>query len=193
MNNPAPQNPNRTVRTAGGAILIAASAGLMAFLGTWEGKNEYTVYADKLAGGIPTVCKGLTHHVTTTPIIVGEKWTPEKCYQEEQAAVFKVQTQLAKCFTRSDVPQQVFDMASSHAWNNGAANTCSSLAVKAFNDGDWGLGCRRLSMSDAGRPVWSFVRQPDGSMKFVQGLANRRSAETENCIKWAQELSGIRK
>ena len=59
---------------AGSLVLCAAS--LVAFLGDWEsgGKDPVlTVYADKLAGGIPTVCDGLTRHVTKTPIIVGER------------------------------------------------------------------------------------------------------------------------
>lgn len=53
--------------------LILASAGLMAFLTEWEsgGTRILTVYPDKLAAGLPTVCNGLTRHVTDTPIIVG--------------------------------------------------------------------------------------------------------------------------
>lgn len=187
-----PKPPQRTVRTAGGAVLIACSAGLMAFLGTWESGGAepvLTVYADKLAQGLPTVCHGLTRHVTTTPIIVGQKWTKEQCAREESDALYKVQTRLAQCFKRADVPQSVFEGASSHAWNSGAPNTCGSLAMQSFNAGRWAEGCRRLSLSDAGRPVWSSVRTgkmlPNGQpeFKFVQGLANRRAAETTYCGK----------
>lgn len=170
--------------------LVLCSAGLWAFLGGWEsgGKDPVlTVYADKLAGGIPTVCDGLTRHVTRTPIIVGDTWTREKCDQEQALALTKVQTDLAMCFRRLP-PQEVYDMASSHAWNNGAPNTCASLAMEAWNRGDWELGCRRLSYSDAGKPVWSYVRTgrtlPDGKpeMRFVRGLADRRKAETGRCL-----------
>lgn len=167
--------------------LVLCSAALMTFLGDWEGKAEYVVYADKLANGIPTVCKGLTRHVTKTPIVVGERWSPEKCRREEEAAVEAVQQRLAQCFTILP-PQGVFDMATSHAWNQGAPSTCSSLAMDAWNAGDWELGCRRVSHSDAGRVVWSFVRTgktlPNGKpeMKFVQGLANRRDSETRTCL-----------
>lgn len=190
-NQPNQQTPNQgsnnkplTVITAGGAVLIAATVGLTDFLGLWEGKAEYIVYPDKLAGGLPTVCKGITKYVTDKPIIVGDRWTPAECHAEEQKAIYKVQVQLAKCFYRADVPQSVFDMASSHAWNNGAPATCNSQAVKAFNEGNWNLGCRRLGVSDSGKPVWSFIKQPDGSMKFIQGLANRRAAETKGCLLW---------
>ena len=186
-----PAGPTRrTVVTAGGTVLAACSVALTAFLGVWESggaKPVLTVYADKLAQGLPTVCHGLTRHVTATPIVVGERWTEERCKQEEEAALFRVQTALARCFRFPGLPQSVFDGSSSHAWNNGVPNTCASLAMQSFNAGRWAEGCRRLSMSDAGRPVWSSVRTgktlPNGQpeFKFVQGLANRRNAETTYC------------
>lgn len=159
--------------------LILGSATLLAFLGVWEGTGQNTVYADKLANGLPTVCKGITHWVTDTPIIVGERWSDAKCADEEKRAVIKVQRKLVQCFTITP-PQNVFDAASSHAWNNGAAATCGSQAMKAWRVGDWELGCRRLQISDTGRPVWSFMRKGN-QMVFVQGLANRRGAERNFC------------
>lgn len=167
--------------------LVIAGAGLMHFMGGWEGRAEYRVYADKLAGGLPTVCRGLTRHVTKTPIIVGEVWSPEKCEREEAAAVERVQIQLAACFTRLP-PQGVFDMASSHAWNNGAPNTCTSIAMREWNAGRWEVGCERMSRAQDGSYVWSYTRTgrmlPNGKpeMKFVQGLANRRADETRVCL-----------
>lgn len=178
----------KVIKVAGG-LLIAASVGVTSMLAKWEPakSDPGLVYADKLAGGLPTVCNGITRHITTTPVIVGQRWAPEKCAEEESAAIEKVQRQLAKCFTRTP-PQIVFDMATSHAWNNGAANTCGSLAMAAWNEGQWEVGCRRLSLSDDGRPVWSFARTgrilPNGKpeMRFVQGLANRRADETAKCL-----------
>ena len=165
--------------------LALTSAVLVAFLGRWEGEVQYTVYADKLAGGLPTVCKGLTRHVTATPIIVGERWGAAKCEREELSAIERVQLQLAQCFKRLP-PQSVFDAASSHAWNQGASATCSSLAMQDWNAGNWARGCRRLSLSDSGAPVWSFTSRVDPKTgrkvyTFVQGLANRRGAETDTC------------
>lgn len=168
---------------AGSLILVSGS--FMAFLGSWEGENELVVYADKLAGGLPTVCRGLTRHVTSTPIIVGERWTPEKCEHEEAVAAEKVQLQVAACF-KVLPPQMVFEAASSHAWNLGAPATCGSKAMEAFNRRDWALGCRRLSRGDDGKVVWSFTSHigPDGKkvLTFVKGLANRRAAETGLCL-----------
>ncbi|MNL12584.1 hypothetical protein D3C87_1334560 [compost metagenome] len=159
----------------------------MDFLQKWEsGKARVlVVYADSLAGGLPTVCNGLTRHVTTTPIIVGQRWTDEKCVGEERVAVIAVQERLAPCFRRPP-PQMVFDMATSHAWNLGAGATCGSGAMQAWNLGEWARGCQRIARGDDGRVVWSFVRdgkKPDGSprFKFVQGLANRRADEAEAC------------
>lgn len=182
---------------AGGAAVVVlalafASPKLMDFLGRWEegAQRQLVVYADKLAGNLPTVCKGITRHVTDTPIIVGERWTQAKCDAEERKAVIALQTRLVGCFKRSPVPQSVFDMATSHAWNNGLSATCNSAAMRSWNMGDWPTGCRRLVRSDTGRPVWSYVkdgRNADGSWryKFVQGLANRRQAEYEECMKVA--------
>ena len=165
--------------------LVLASTALVGFLGQWEGQGQFVVYADKLAGGLPTVCKGLTRHVTTTPIIVGQRWSAEKCEREELAALQRVQTALAQCF-KVLPPQYVFDAASSHAWNFGHPSTCASLAMQSFNRQDWDTGCRRLSLSDTGRPVWSFTTRTDPKtgekiVTFVQGLANRRKAETSFC------------
>ena len=40
---------------------------LQDFLGRWEGERQNVVYADKLAGGLPTVCKGITKHTSPDP------------------------------------------------------------------------------------------------------------------------------
>ena len=160
------------------AGLTVCTAGLYQFLGKWEGESEYTVYADQLASGIPTVCRGITHWVTDTPIIVGEVWTKEKCEAEERAAIAAVQSELIFCVDRTEkIPQSVFDMATSHAWNVGVRNTCGSQAMKAWQAGDWELGCRRLQVSDGGKLVWTYANG-----KFVRGLANRRDDERANCI-----------
>lgn len=173
-----------------GPQLALGAAALVAFLGVWEGGKDNgasVAYADNLAGGIPTVCNGLTRHVTSTPIIVGEVWSAEKCAVEEQRALINMQLKLETCFVTRP-PQSVFNMASSHAWNFGYVATCGSQAMKAWNAGDWVLGCRRLALSDGGNPVWSYVktgRTVNGKpeMKFVRGLANRRQAEFEECVK----------
>lgn len=166
--------------------LVFVSAAILSFLAIWEGGKEYTVYADQLAGGLPTVCRGLTRHVTTTPIIVGDVWPESKCHEEEARALLKVQNRLINCFT-VEPPQSVFEAATSHSWNFGVSSTCGSAAMQAWRAGDWATGCERLARSADGRRVWSYVKT--GKMiegrpeyRFVQGLANRRDAEVALCL-----------
>lgn len=184
------QSPKPVPSKKFGPKLALGAAALVAFLAVWEGGKDgggsSRVYADALANNIPTVCNGLTRHVTSTPIIVGQVWSAEKCAAEEHRALIGMQLKLETCFTRLP-PQSVFNMASSHAWNFGPAATCGSLAMQAWNRGDWALGCRRLAYSDGGSPVWSYVktgRYVNGKpeMKFVRGLANRRNAEFQTCL-----------
>ena len=174
------------VAALGGFVTLLSPA-LVSHLEQWESgpRRVLTVYADKLAGGLPTVCSGLTRHVTRTPIVVGERWTEEKCVVEETNALERVQRDLLACFKRLP-PPSVLDMASSHAWNFGAPSTCASAAMAAWSRGEWERGCQRISRGDDGRMVWSFTSRiaPATGRKvftFVQGLANRRADETSKC------------
>lgn len=191
MGTPAPKVPRKRVPgvwmlvPALGVALIFGSPALRDFNNKWEsgGRRVLTVFPDKLAGGLPTVCDGLTRHVTRTPIIVGERWTEEKCEREERAAWIKVQTALVKCFKVAP-PQSVFDMASSHAWNNGVPNTCGSVAMQTWNAGRFEDGCRRLARSVSGKPVWSSTCKVVAGRKvctYVPGLQNRRQDEDSVC------------
>ena len=189
--SPTPPSRKGTPSKKFGSGLLLGTALVAAFIGIWEGGKDRdgssVAYADKLAGGLPTVCAGLTRHVTTTPIVVGQRWSAEKCAAEEQKAITAVQLRLERCF-RIMPPQSVFDAATSHAWNFGTPATCSSQAVRAWNSGNWDLGCRRLAFSDDGDRVWSYVKTgkilPNGKPEyhFVQGLANRRDAEYQLCL-----------
>lgn len=173
---PAPAAQGRKLNKLGGSLILV-SAFLYAFLGRWEGDEQLTVYADKLAGGLPTVCNGLTRHVTTTPIIVGQRWTDEKCEAHEAAVTHTVQRELAKCFKRLP-PQSVFDAASSHAWNFGVLRTCGSQSMKLWNAGQWSLGCTRIAYTPSYRPNWS-----EAGGVFYPGLFNRRKDEMRLCLK----------
>ncbi|WP_460105729.1 lysozyme [Pseudomonas sp. S3_H06] len=164
--------------------LALASAPLVVFLGTWEGNGQNTVYADKLAGGLPTVCKGITRHTSPFPVVVGDYWSPERCAEVEQLVISKGQLQLADCITNLDVDQNTFDALSSHAHNVGTPSTCASRAVGLINAGRIAAGCRALAWAPDGRtPVWSFVTDAQGRKRFIQGLHNRRLAEMELCLK----------
>lgn len=159
-----------------GATVVASSPAVMSFLGVWEGEAQYTVYADKLAGGLPTVCKGITRYTSPYPVVVGEVWSKEKCREVEEKVVLDTQRQLQKCL-EYPVPQEVFDALTSHAHNFGWPSTCNSQSVKEINNGNIALGCSLLSTRPDGTPNWSYA-----SGRYVQGLQNRRIAETKLCL-----------
>lgn len=161
----------------GGGLLLGTPA-VRDTIQKWESGNKrvLTVYADKLAGGLPTVCNGLTRHVTTTPIIVGETWTDEKCEAHEAAVTYTIQRELTKCFTRLPA-QGVFDGASSFAWNVGVRAVCGSQSMKLWNAGQWALGCTRIAYTPDYRPNWS-----KAGGKFYPGLFERRKDEMRLCL-----------
>jgi lysozyme len=172
---------NRAQAIAAGLVL--GGVGALGLLAKWEPDkaDPGLVYADQLAGGLPTVCNGITKHVTKTPVIVGERWSPEKCAAEERAAVEQVQLKLLACFGDVVPPQSVLDAATSHAWNVGAGNTCGSAAMHAWKRGAWRVGCGLLQHAGSGKPVWSYVSDGKGGHRFVRGLYNRRGDERKVC------------
>lgn len=174
----------RKVVIRGGAAFVVASAALMGFLHQWEdgGRTRHVVYADKLAKGLPTACKGITKHVSPVPVVVGDYWSQEKCAEVSAMVTEGTQIKLADCIT-GPITQNAFDALTSHSHNFGVDRTCASRAVGLINAGRLQEGCRSLSQKEDGSPNWSHIRQPDGSLKFFQGLANRRIAETELCLK----------
>ena len=162
--------------------LILAAAGAVGLLHKWEPATGTSdahlyVYADKLANGLPTACSGITKHVATIPLVVGQKLTQEQCNQQEEQALEKVQNQLAMCFKKLP-PQSVYDAATSHAWNFGVNKTCTSAAMKQWNIPNYPLGCRLIAFQYDGSPNWSYA---DG--RFIKGLHKRRIDEMQTCLK----------
>lgn len=161
-----------------GVSMVAASPVLMSFLGVWEGNGQNVVYADKLAGGLPTVCKGVTKWTSPYPVIVGEHWSPKKCEQVERHVVVQTQRALSKCI-KTPIPQGTFDALTSHAHNFGWNRTCNSASVREINKGNIKQGCYFLAQKQDGSPNWSFA----GGI-FYRGLYNRRLAErSELCMR----------
>lgn len=170
-----PAAPTTAIAAAIIASLVFGGKTLMDELGKDEG-TAYTVYADKLARGLPTVCKGITRHVTATPIIVGDKWSAEKCETHERAIAKVIQHELANCFGRVP-PQRVFDAATRMAWNVGAPSVCRSQSMREWNAGRWAVGCLYMAYAPDGRPNWSMA-----AGVFVPGLHNRRKREMQDCL-----------
>ena len=165
-----------------GATLMLASPTLNDFLGRWEGGGVQVVYADRLANGLPTVCKGITKHVTKVDIVVGDYWDELKCEEIEDLVIKQTQTQLAKCI-KHRVSQGTFDALSSMSHNVGVGSVCASRAVGLINAGRLVEGCKAISQAPDGTPVWSYVSNGKGGKRFIQGLQNRRRAETALCLR----------
>lgn len=163
-------------------VLVLGSSTLMAFLGKWEGDGQNTVYADKLARGLPTVCKGITRYTSPYPLVVGDYWSDARCAEVEQMVVRKGQLQIADCITNQDVGQDTFDALSSHGHNFGNPSTCASRAVALINAGRIAEGCKALAWAPDGKtPVWAYVTDAKGRKTFVPGLHKRRLDEVKLC------------
>lgn len=128
----------------GSGAIELCSPQLQAFLARWEGDGQNVVYADRLAKGLPTVCKGITRHTSPYPVVVGEFWSEERCAEVERMVVEKGQLSLADCLTNPAISQNTFDALSSHAHNFGVPTTCASRAVGLINAGDIAAGCKAL-------------------------------------------------
>jgi GH24 family phage-related lysozyme (muramidase) len=172
---------NLRTKIATGAIALV-SASLLGFLGQWEGEGQNVVYADQLARGLPTVCKGITHHTSPYPVVIGDFWSGARCDQVEQLVIENNQLQLADCITNQQVGQNTFDALSSHAHNFGVPTTCASRAVGLINAGRIAEGCQAMAWAPDGKtPAWAFVTDAQGGKQFVRGLHARRLAEASLC------------
>lgn len=170
-------------KIAAGALVLCSGT-LTAFLGKWEGTGQNVVYADKLARGLPSVCKGITKHTSPYPVVVGDYWSDARCAEVEHLVISKGQLELADCITNQAVGQNTFDALTSHGHNVGNPNTCASRAVSLINAGHIAEGCKALAWAQDGKtPVWAFITDAQGRKRFVPGLHNRRLAEMELCLK----------
>lgn len=165
----------------GAVTLVLGSSSLMAFLGKWEGDGQNVVYADKLARGLPTVCKGITRYTSPEPVVVGDYWSPARCAEVEQLVVEKGQLGLADCLTNDKVSQNTFDALSSHGHHFGTPATCASRALALINAGRIAEGCKALAWGPDGRPVWAYVTDAKGNKMFVRGLHARQLDEARLC------------
>ncbi|MBF0639782.1 lysozyme [Pseudomonas protegens] len=163
-------------------VIVLASAPLLAFLGKWEGNGQNIVYADRLARGLATVCKGITRYTSPYPLVIGDYWSPQRCAEVEQLVVEKGQLALADCLTNQQVGQNTFDALTSHSHNFGVPSTCASRAVGLINAGRIAEGCKALAWGPDGKtPVWASVTDALGRKQFVRGLHARRLAEAAMC------------
>lgn len=147
------------------AALVLAGASLLTLVANWEG-TETVAYADKLAGGLPTVCNGHTG----PEVKVGDVWTKAQCDAILVKDVNRHGEGLLACVT---VPlnQNQYDALTSWAFNVGVTAACNSTLVKLLNEGRYNEACDQL------------LRWNRASGRVVRGLTNRRQAERDLCLK----------
>ena len=154
-----------TPKQKAGSATAIAGASLLAFVANWEG-SSLSVYQDRLANGLPSVCNGHTG----PDVRVGDVWTKEQC----DAILVKDATEhgqrLLACIT---VPlnQNQYNAFSSFAFNVGTGNACKSTLVRLLNQGRYTEACDQL------------LRWNRANGKVISGLDRRRKAERELCLK----------
>lgn len=155
------------------AVLLAALSSPLAYttLERWEG-NVLRVYADHLAGGLPTYCAGRTDPSAT----VGARLTDDQCRAVNKVTLLEYGYAVLGCVNWDYLTASRLIGLTVFAINVGKEGACGSRAVRLINAGQVAQGCEALARGPDGKPVWSYA---DG--KYVQGLQNRRQAESTLC------------
>lgn len=156
------------------AALVAAlvSGGSVAKLEQLEG-NILAVYADNLAGGLPTRCAGDTNH----NMPVGTKLTADDCREINKLTMIKYGASVLACTNWEHLNGDRLVGLTLFAINVGSSGACGSQSFKAINAGRIKEGCDLLARKPDGRPNWS-----NAGGRYVQGLQNRRQAERKLCL-----------
>lgn len=164
---------DRAAKAAGGLTL--AGAALIAGMQLWE-HQALVVYADKLAGGLPTYCSGRT--VPARP--VGQRIDKAECDAIDEGTALEYGRAILDCIPADRLDQNSFDALTLFAINVGKQGACTSRAARLMREGKRDEACRAMATGPDGRPAWSYA-----SGKYVQGLQNRRQFERDWCLKRA--------
>lgn len=167
------------------AAFLAALSGPLAYgtLERWEG-NIKRVYADHLAGGLPTWCAGQTQGPAPGP--VGTRLTDDYCRGVNKRTLLEYGYAILGCVEwRFLTPTRLVGLTI-FAVNVGKAGACGSAAVREINAGRIVAGCRLLSTKPNGQPNWSYA-----GGRYVQGLQNRRLAESKLCLDGIIPAQGV--
>lgn len=168
-----PQPPSKKVIAAGVGSLVIASVALIGDLKMWEG-SPTTVYADKLAYGIPTVCAGHTDW----SLVPGHSYTRADCDKIDAQTAADYGKAVIACVGETNLDQNMLDAMTLFAINVGKHAACESRAAQLMRAGKYEAGCNAISHGPNGQRVWV-----TSGGKFRQGLANRRDFETALCLK----------
>jgi lysozyme len=161
-------------RIVAGGLLLGGAA-IVAALTQWEGQ-ETTVYADKLAYGVPTVCSGYTDW----SLRVGQIYDKAFCDQLDAKTSIEYGLAIVGCIGADKLNQNSLDAMTLFAINVGKAGACGSRAAQLLRAGKHDAGCKAISRGPTGKRVWI-----TSGGKPRKGLANRRDFETAWCLKLA--------
>lgn len=145
------------VLTSGAVLAIAVP-----FVAGWEGVKT-TPYADRLAGGLMTVCAGETR-------VEMREYTYEECMDLLEGALEENLVIVRQNVTVPLTPE-IEAALISFIHNVGAGAFKRSTLLKKLNAGDYVGACNEL-------PRWNRA-----GGRVIQGLINRREAERQLCLK----------
>lgn len=170
-------NPRIATAIGGGVIVIAGlvigGPDVISALQRVEGSTT-TVYADKLAYGVPTVCSGFTDW----SLRVGQVYDKAFCDKLDQKTATEYGLAVVKCIGADKLNQHSLEAMTLFSVNVGKAGACGSRAAQLLRAGRHDEGCRAISRGPSGQRVWI-----TSGGKPRKGLANRRDFETAWCLK----------
>lgn len=118
------------------ALVLSAAA----FVGLLQ-KEGYTDRAIiPVKGDRPTVGFGSTFREDGSPVQMGDTITPQKAAARSLAHIQKDESRLKQCVT-APLLQVEYDLLVDHAYQYGAATTCTSTMVRHANAGRYADAC----------------------------------------------------
>lgn len=168
-------NPNATRVVAG---VVVASAGLVAFVGTREGR-EHVPYRD--VGGVWTVCDGITRGV-----IPGRVYTDAECDALLKGEVARHGQEVLACTQGVALKQHEYDAFADLAYNVGAANVCASCLPNKeclgdlIRAGKMKAACERI-LAYAKVRIGGVLRDCSDPQWNCRGVWLRRKADYDIC------------
>lgn len=166
---------------AGGAVIVAGLVlGGPDILGALKRveKQELTVYADRLAYGVPTVCSGFTDW----SLRVGQVYGKDFCDKLDQKTAIEYGLAVVECIGADKLNQNSLDSMTLFAINVGKQGACGSRAAKLLRAVKHDEGCKAISRGPTGKRVWI-----TSGGKPRNGLANRRDFETAWCLRLVEK------
>ena len=148
-------------------VIVSAA---FSFLCVWEGVSYKAVHERIDPPGVVTVCNGITNYDVQT-LKVGDEFTPEMCKDLLSEALPRYDACIQK-YVKVDLPPRRHVAMLSYIYNTGCGNFRKTAILRDLNAGRTRQACEDMSHSAL-----------TANGKFLQGLANRRKAESALCLR----------